>query len=93
MIQIDKQHLELIKRIIKEETNIDFFVFGSRSKNNSEKFSDLDLAYKDDLNKSALLKIKTKLAESNLPFTVDIVNLNECDKSFRALIEKDLKIL
>jgi predicted nucleotidyltransferase len=91
MIQIDKQHLELIKRIIKEETNIDFFVFGSRAKGDSVKFSDLDLAYKGDLDRSSLLKIKTKLAESNLPFTVDIVNLNECDESFKELIQKDLK--
>ena len=93
MIQLEDKHRELIKTILQEETDIIFYIFGSRAKGDSVKFSDLDLAYKGDLDRSSLLKIKTKLVESNLPFTVDIVNLEECDKSFRALIEKDLKVL
>lgn len=93
MIQLEEKHRQLIKEILLKEAGIDFYVFGSRVKGDAARFSDLDLAYRDELSKSSLLNIKTRLAESDLPFTVDIVNLNDCDKSFLELVEKDLQIL
>ena len=92
MIQLEDKHRELIKTILQEETDIVFYIFGSRAKGDSVKFSDLDLAYKGNLDRTSLLKIKTKLVESSLPFTVDIVNLEECDKTFLELIQNDLEV-
>jgi len=92
MIQIEQKHLKLIKTILQEESDQDFFVFGSRSKQMAEKFSDLDLAYKKEISREALTRIKTKLAESSLPFTVDLVFLDDCDESFKELIQDDLQI-
>lgn len=40
MIQIENKHYKLIKEILLSESDQEFFVFGSRSKNNAKKFSD-----------------------------------------------------
>ncbi len=37
-----------------------------------------------------LSHIREGFEESNLPFTVDIVDWNACDKNFQELIKKDL---
>jgi|GEM_PF-6350633 len=91
MIQIENRRYKLIKEILLSESDQEFFVFGSRSKNNAEKFSDLDLAYKQELPIPILTRIKTKFAESNLPFTVNLVYIGD-DSNFNYLIKKDLKI-
>jgi predicted nucleotidyltransferase len=91
MTQIEARHYELIKKILLSESNQEFFVFGSRAKNTASKFSDLDLAYKQEIPRATLTRIKTKLAESSLPFTVDLVYLDSVEDSFNSLISKDLK--
>jgi predicted nucleotidyltransferase len=89
MIDIEKKHLQIIQEIL-AQASVDFFAFGSRTKHTNRKFSDLDLCYKAPLDRKILVKIKTELEESNLPFSVDIVDYNQCDNSFKQLIDKDL---
>ena len=47
-IDISDEHLELVKCILKKYP-YNFYVFGSRSKQQAKKFSDLDLCYFDNI--------------------------------------------
>lgn len=68
---------------------MDLFLFGSRARGDDNKFSDVDLGiYKKkdvDLKISLLREI---LENSNLPFKVDIVVLNNNEK-FRDVVSKE----
>ena len=96
IIDIEKKHLDLVKQILKkvlgENSDIIVFVFGSRIKGNAEKFSDLDLAiFKEGENVPKLVaELLYEFEESDLPFKVDVVDLNETSENFRKAIEKDL---
>ncbi|WP_025270323.1 nucleotidyltransferase domain-containing protein [Hippea sp. KM1] len=84
--------VEELKAFLKEyfETDeVDLFLFGSRARGDDNKFSDVDLGiYKKkdvDLKISLLREI---LENSNLPFKVDIVVLNNNEK-FRDVVSKE----
>ena len=96
IIDIEKKHLDLVKQILKkvlgENSDIIVFVFGSRIKGNAEKFSDLDLAiFKEGKKVPKLVaELLYEFEESNLPFKVDVIDLNDVSENFRKTIEKDL---
>ncbi len=84
--------VEELKAFLKEyfETDeVDLFLFGSRARGDDNKFSDVDLGiYKKkdvDLKISLLREI---LEDSNLPFKVDIVVLNN-NKKFMDIVSKE----
>ncbi len=72
-----------------EADEVDLFLFGSRARGDYNKFSDVDLGiYKKkdvDLKISLLREI---LENSNLPFKVDIVVLNNNEK-FKDIVSKE----
>ena len=72
-----------------EADEVDLFLFGSRARGDYSKFSDVDLGiYKKkdvDLKISLLREI---LENSNLPFKVDIVVLNNNEK-FKDIVSKE----
>lgn len=70
----------------------EFYVFGSRIKGKAEKFSDLDLAYKEDIAIQDLSDLREKLEESDLPFHVDLINLNEVSNDFAELVRRDMQL-
>ncbi|MBR1734864.1 MAG: restriction endonuclease subunit S [Alphaproteobacteria bacterium] len=96
IIDIEKKHLDLVKQILKkvlgENSDIIVFVFGSRIKGNAEKFSDLDLAiFKEGKKVPKLVaELLYEFEESDLPFKVDVIDLNDVSENFRKTIEKDL---
>ena len=67
-----------------------FYVFGSRAKGNPKPLSDLDLCFKDLIPSEGISKIQEEFEESDLPYTVDIVNWNRCAKAFQESIKDDL---
>ncbi len=84
--------IDELKAFLKEyfETDeVDLFLFGSRARGDYNKFSDVDLGiYKKkdvDLKISLLREI---LEDSNLPFNVDIVVLNNNEK-FKDIVSKE----
>lgn len=81
--------MDMLKPIL-ELAGIKFYAFGSRVKGTNQKFSDLDLCYKDPIDKKVLRDIKFALEDSNLPIFVDIVDYNSCSESFKNLIDEDL---
>lgn len=67
-----------------------FYAFGSRVKGTAKKYSDLDLCYKEKIPAYTIVEIEEKFIESDLPFRVELIDWNLCDKDFQNLIAKDL---
>ena len=89
MIQINEKHLRILKDILKNYP-YKFYLFGSRAKGKSSKFSDIDICYKENIPDKTTIKIKFELEDSNLPFFVDLVYWNNMPENFQKQIEKDL---
>lgn len=78
-INIESSHLQIIKNILCQQIpNTEVWAFGSRVKYTNNYLSDLDLAIVNnpDISISTIAKIKDAFEESDLPFTVDIINYN-----------------
>lgn len=89
MIQIDEKHLKILLAILKKYP-YSFYAFGSRVKGEQQKFSDLDLCYKEFIPLNILNQIKSDLNESNLPFNVDLIDYLAASEDFQNLIKNDL---
>jgi predicted nucleotidyltransferase len=69
------------------------YVFGSRGKGTARKYSDLDIAidaHGKKIDFSTECAIKGDLEESDIPYRVDIIDLNSITPHFRKLIKEDL---
>jgi nucleotidyltransferase substrate binding protein (TIGR01987 family) len=94
-INIERHHLVLIIDILKSflnTENANIYVYGSRVKGKSLKYSDIDVAI--DYNGqiiSDLLKNKILDAFENsiLPYKVDIIDINSISEEFKNKIRKD----
>lgn len=62
------------------------FAFGSRVKGVSKKYSDLDIAIESEggLELNKLAQLKEVLAQSELTYLVDIIDLEHTDAEFKA---------
>lgn len=69
--------------------------FGSRVNGNAGKFSDIDIAVITELplDVETQISLKDRFSDSNLPFTVDIVDWVSCDEKFRNIIEKNYIVI
>lgn len=93
-VDIEPKHAAIVSTILQTylNSNILIWVFGSRANNNAKKYSDLDLALEAP-NKSKIdIKIITKLElafeESELPWKVDIIDLNDISATFKEIVVK-----
>lgn len=92
MIEVEERYLEMIKAILAKYPYT-FYAFGSRVKNKSKKFSDLDLCVKEKIPDAILSHIEEDFETSDLPFRVEIILWGRCSPEFRQFIEKDLRII
>jgi len=77
-------------------------IFGSRAKGNYKSGSDIDLAIMNEsLTDKEIVKLKSDFEESNLPYTVDLVNYislkhldlkNHIDRVGQTLYQKNLMV-
>jgi len=91
MIDLDRQHIEEVKRILRKHVpEIEVRAFGSRIDGTARAYSDLDLVLigKGRLDWHRIEALKDAFAESDLPFLVDVVDWNAISMSFRKIIEK-----
>ena len=86
---LEPRHAEIVWSII-QKFPFTFYAFGSRVVGEKRKFSDLDLFIKEPVTSLQLFYIKDAFGESNLPFTVDVVLQQDCDKSFIEKVSEDL---
>lgn len=89
-IDLKPGHLALVRGILaKQVPTYQAWAFGSRVEGTAQPFSDLDICLRAALPMSYEEKANLKLAfsESNLPFVVDIVDLNRCSPAFALDLE------
>lgn len=95
--QIRESDLKIVKAIIKEvlPENTNIWVFGSRAKEKARRASDLDLAI--DLGRKLTKQEKSQLfhlfEDSNLPYKVDVVDLQSVNENLKKMIDQDKIIL
>jgi ribosomal protein S18 acetylase RimI-like enzyme/predicted nucleotidyltransferase len=87
-LQIQQNHLYIIKEILKEY-DFSFFAFGSRVIGNNKQLSDLDIFYFEDIPNIEIFKIEEAFEESDLPFKIDIISFKKCDQSFQKILLKN----
>jgi predicted nucleotidyltransferase len=73
MLQLEARHHQMVKEILSKYPYA-FYAYGSRTKGNARKLSDLDLCYQESIPDSLAYQIEEELKESDLPFTVDLVS-------------------
>ena len=97
MIEFDvtMQEYKIIKDILNyylKDCNV--YVFGSRAKNTTRFNSDIDLAIESKMriDQNILIDLKESFSNSDLPYSVDIVDLNHISESFKELINQEKKV-
>jgi type I restriction enzyme S subunit len=96
IVDLREDYLDLVKQILRnalhDETGVIVYAFGSRVKGKAKEFSDLDLAI-DNHGKAApdlICRLLSDFEESDLPFKVDVIDLNDISESFYDAIRNDL---
>lgn len=82
------QH-KIISDII-AQSSFEIVAFGSRVKGTAQSASDLDLGYYGPQKFSATDAIEQAFEESDLPFKVDLIDLNAISQDFLTHIKDDL---
>lgn len=90
---LDKSKTNLIKEIISKHLDLEkcsVFIFGSRARGTSRKFSDVDIGIEssEGISDSTLIKIEEDLENSDLPFTVDVVDFSKVSDKFKKFSKK-----
>jgi len=90
VIYLSPEDLAIVRAILFPYKSHEFNVFGSRSRGDHKKFSDVDICYLRPLPREAVGDIKEQLSNSNLPYMVDLVDWTRCSPEFRDLVKDDL---
>lgn len=81
---LKEKYLNQIARIISpvlKDKPVRVFLFGSSAR--KERFGDCDLGFLGEIADRDMRKIKEAMAESTLPYKVDVVNFNNVSSEFR----------
>ena len=91
-VDIRPDHLEVVQDILRTHLPAGFtvWVFGSRANWTTKDSSDLDLAVEGaaSLDHRAMAGLEVAFEESNLPFTVDVVDLNAVSHAFKQIVKE-----
>lgn len=92
MLHLEPRHLKMVQSILQ---NISFpvFAFGSRTKKNYKKFSDLDLCVFGNVDQKIVDDLKDAFSLSDLPFFVDVVAWRKLDEDFQKIIKKNFILI
>ena len=90
-VDIRPDHLEIVQDILRAHLPAGFnvWVFGSRANWTTKDSSDLDLAVEaaDRLGHRDMVELEVAFEESDLPYTVDVVDLNAVSPEFKEIVE------
>lgn len=92
MLHLEDKHWKIVKNILSKYPYT-FYAFGSRVKGTQKRFSDLDLCVKDTIPWNVKALMDEDFEESELPFSVDIIDWNMIDQAFRDRIQEDLIVI
>jgi len=87
MKSITKKEAQILKEIFKNYKNV--YVFGSRIHGTHKKFSDLDVCLKNDIPAHEYVLLEEKLENSDLSFTVDLIEYSKVADTFKKIIDRD----
>lgn len=91
-ISIRPQDLAIVQTIVGAGLPADaqVWVFGSRAKGTTRRGADLDLAIDAGrrLKQAERIALNEAFEESDLPYTVDVVDMHEVSEQFRAIIDE-----
>ena len=91
-VDIRPDHLAIVRNILRAHlpTGFNVWVFGSRANWTTKDSSDLDLAVEGPtrLDHKTMGEIEVAFEESNLPYTVDVVDLNAVSHAFKRIVEE-----
>lgn len=96
MIDLAEKDLAEVRRILSEQVpDCEVRVFGSRIEGAAGRFSDLDLVLVCDkrVDWRRIGALKDAFAASDLPITVDILDWHAISDEFRAIIERNYRII
>ena len=88
-IDILPRDLEIVLSILRRYVpGIEIRAAGSRAKHNARRHSDLDLIIMTErpLEVTSIARLSAAFSESDLPFSVDVLDWASLDESFRRLI-------
>ena len=87
----------LIDSLLSADSKVAYVLFGSRARNRARRYSDYDIGIfsADGIDLERYLKLLgiKEEAEDDLPFFIDLVNLNNADDEFLRNISGDLQFL
>lgn len=92
---LDEITISEIKKIIFQFLNPQkdkVFIFGSRAIGNGRKFSDIDIGIESHkkISEELVEDIQEKFEESDLPYTVDVVNFSQVSDRFRDVAKQKI---
>ena len=73
MLQLETKHQKIVRQILNKYP-YQFYAYGSRTKGNAKKLSDLDLCYQENIPDAVAFLIEEEFKESDLPFKIDLVS-------------------
>lgn len=91
MIDLSPEHLAEVRRILASlAPDLEVLAFGSRVRGAARAYSDLDLALRGPapLDPRRLAALKDAFAESDLPFSVDVLDWRAVSPEFRRTVEE-----
>jgi len=93
---IDPYHLDIVRAILHRHVpGCEVWAFGSRATGKARSYSDLDLALitENPLSLEITAQLREAFTESDLPWTVDIVDWAGASAAFRRIIERDKVVI
>ena len=91
------EHVRMVHDILRKHlpSNVSVWVFGSRACWTTKRSSDLDLALEGDckLDYDIMYKLEYAFDESDLPYKVDVIDLNRVSDGFRQIVDSHKIIL
>lgn len=96
MLDIQPQHLVIVQQILQTYLpNYEVWAFGSRVKGTATTFSDLDLVIisEQPFDLRTLCQVETAFSESDLPYTVDVVDWAATSQKFQQIIKQKYVVI
>lgn len=88
-VDMSPEHLKVVEEILHKNlpSGVAVWVFGSRVSWTTSDSSDLDLALEGDIDNDTILALEMAFEESSLPYTVDIIDLDQVSDNFRRIVD------
>ena len=91
---MENKYIAELKKIILDDLqneNVKIILYGSRARGDNHYTADVDIGFipREKFNTIKITLLREKLENSNIPYKVDIVNLNTVSADFKNEIMKD----